>query len=478
MKETKRTFRHFKFFNRSGMQAYLEEMAKKGWLLTKVTELSWHFRRIKPAKLHFSVVFFPQASIYEAETSEQQQQFHEFCAHTGWKLAASNAQLQFFYNEAENPVPIETDAVLEVENIHKSVKKLFLPGYYGELFLSLLNLIVLSVQGLKAPISILSSNGNLLYFLCWFLVVVLSLTEITGYTRWYKKARKTAETENSFKEPNGHPEHMLFIIPTLLLGIGFFVADKADRHTALFSAFAVAGLILFIAIVGVLLFLGTMTVLKKCNAPVGVTRIISPLVCGLGCLVLFVLFIVLFVDTLVKTPLQKAKEEAATYEYNGHTFYAYRDTLPFTVSDLRETGYTEYSRRCSTRESFFLAVTEAYERPRYDALSEPGLNYRILRIKTPFLYEYCLDALLTEIAHNYGTPEPEIPDWAQAISIPADPWGADKAYQLFLGGEPQNRYILCYDEAIVEINIDWEADEAAVGKINHTLTSVLSDSMN
>ena len=475
MKETKRTIRYFKFYNRKGMQAYLEEMAAKGWLLTKVTELFWQFRRIEPAKLHFSVVYFPQASIYDAEASEKQEQFHELCEHTGWKLAASDAQLQFFYNDADSPVPIETDAVFEVENIHKAVKKRFLPGYYGELFLSLLNSVLLVKQGLENPIAFLSSGGSLLYLLCWILVAILSLTELTGYARWYKKAKRSAEAENRFAEPNSHPEHMFFIVPILLLGIGVYVADKVESTSAVASAFAVAGGTLFIALFAVFLFFGTMHLLKKGKAPAGVTRVIAPLVCGLGCLILFVFFIT---GSLINSSTQRTKENLSTYEYNGHTLYEYQDTLPFTLSDLIHTDYTFYSRTCRTKASFLLSDTDASERPRLDAFSEPRLDYRILQVKTPFLYDYCLDTLLKELAHNFATPDPEIADWVQTLSIPAAPWGANEAYRLSLGDKPQNRYLLCYDNAIVELDLNWEPDDAAIGNIKHSLTSVLSESLN
>ncbi len=475
MKETKRTIRYFKFYNRKGMQAYLEEMAEKGWLLTKVTELFWQFRRIEPAKLHFSVVYFPQASIYDAEASEKQQQFHELCEHTGWKLAASDAQLQFFYNEAKTPVPIETDAVFEVENIHKAVKKRFLPGYCIELFLSLLNSVLLVKQGLRDPIAFLSSGGTLLYLLCWILVAILSLTELTGYTRWYKKAKRSAGEENSFPEPNSHPEHMFFIVPILLFGIGVFVADKVESTSAVASAFVTAGGTLFIAIFAVFLFFGTMHLLKKGNFPTGVTRIVAPLVCGLGCLVLFVLFIT---GSLINSSSQKSKENLSTYEYNGHTLYEYQDTLPFTLSDLIPTDYTFYSRRCSTKASFLLSDTDASERPRLDAFSEPRLDYRILQVKAPFLYDYCLDALLKELAHNFATPDPAVPGWEQTLSIPAAPWGANKAYRLSLGDTPQTRYLLCYDNAIVELDLNWEPDDAAIENIKQAISSVLSDSGN
>lgn len=478
MKETKRTIRFFKFYNRSGMQSYLEEMAAEGWLLTKSTELFWHFRRIEPAKLHFSVVYFPGASIYDAEASEKQEQFHDLCAHTGWELAASNGKLQFFYNDAENPVPIETDAVFEVENIHKSVKKQFLPGYYWELFFSLLNLVFLTTQYRMDPLIFLASGGSLLYFLSWTLVGILSLAEILRYTFWYKKARKSAETENHFKEPNGHPEYMLFIIPILLFGIGVFLADKLDRSVAVASAFAIAGCTLFIGLFGAFLFFATIRLLKNRKTATKVTRTVSHVVLWFGCFLMFVLLAGALTKFLFETPTRKSRETAVSYEYNGHTFYIYQDTIPFTISDLTQTDYTEYSRRCSTKSSFLLSYLEASERPRYDALSEPELNYHILQIKAPFLYEHCLEAMLADFAHNYGTPAPESPDREQALSVPAAPWGANKAYRLSIGDELQNRFLLCYDTAIVEIDFDWEADDAAIEKIKSTVTSVLSASAN
>ena len=47
-------------------------------------------------------------------------------------------QMQVFYNENENPVPIETDPMLEVENIHRSVKKTVLVSYFLMMFFGLL----------------------------------------------------------------------------------------------------------------------------------------------------------------------------------------------------------------------------------------------------------------------------------------------------------------------------------------------------
>ena len=116
MRETKRRIPQFAFYDKTGIQTYLEKQAEQGWMLQKIS-FGWVFRRIEPGKLHFFVTYFPGKSVFEPDGSEKQKRFREFCEHTGWKLAATNEQMQIFYNEAKDPVPIETDAVMEVTKI-------------------------------------------------------------------------------------------------------------------------------------------------------------------------------------------------------------------------------------------------------------------------------------------------------------------------------------------------------------------------
>ncbi len=68
--------------------------------------------------------------------------------------------------------------------------------------------------------------------------------------------------------------------------------------------------------------------------------------------------------------------------------------------------------------------------------------------------------MIQNIAHNIGTPDPMPYAWIQVRTTDASPWGADTAYQLFLGGEPQERYLVCYENAIVEIDFDWDVTTA------------------
>lgn len=116
MRDTKRRMEFFSFYDHTGISAHLERMAERGWLLEKIGTLTWHYRRIEPKKLAFSVCYFAKASMYDPRPSAEQNMFYDLCAHTGWTLAAASAQMQVFYNERENPVPIDTDPALEVDS--------------------------------------------------------------------------------------------------------------------------------------------------------------------------------------------------------------------------------------------------------------------------------------------------------------------------------------------------------------------------
>lgn len=83
MKRTKRRIEHLSFFDHTGISSHLEKMAAKGWMIEKVTNTGWVYRRIEPKNIHFAVSYFPKASEFDPEISEEQKMFHDFCAHTG-----------------------------------------------------------------------------------------------------------------------------------------------------------------------------------------------------------------------------------------------------------------------------------------------------------------------------------------------------------------------------------------------------------
>ena len=90
------------------------------------------------------------------------------------------------------------------------------------------------------------------------------------------------------------------------------------------------------------------------------------------------------------------------------------------------------------------------------------MSYRIVEVKASFLYDWVLEMMLEDFDHNYAYPDE--PNYVEFQKIDAAPWGAQEACQLLLGGEAQYRYLLCYEDTIIEIDLDWEptAEQMAI----------------
>ena len=58
------------FYDRTGIQAHMEQMAAKGWMLEKMSRFFWTYRRAEPKAMHFSVVYFAPASEFDCAPGE------------------------------------------------------------------------------------------------------------------------------------------------------------------------------------------------------------------------------------------------------------------------------------------------------------------------------------------------------------------------------------------------------------------------
>ena len=72
MKETKRCFADFSFYDPPAIQQKLEDMAAQGWMFHKPGRFLWTYRQITPQKLRFAVTYFPDASDFDPAPTEAQ----------------------------------------------------------------------------------------------------------------------------------------------------------------------------------------------------------------------------------------------------------------------------------------------------------------------------------------------------------------------------------------------------------------------
>lgn len=469
MKEKKRTLEIFSYYDCSRLEKHLTKMAEKGWLLESISSFLWTYRRIEPEKLTFCVCWYPKASAFDPEPSEEQQTFYDFCQHTGWVLAGAFGQMQVFYNEAPDPILIETDPVMEVDAIHRSAKRTFLPSQLVLLVLSLLNGWLFAARLLNDPVGVLASAANLFTGLCWLFIFLLEAVECGGYFLWHHRAVRAAE-QGEFLEAKGHRTFQLICLAAVGLGMVYYLVSILTSEDPMMIAIAL--LMFGVYLPGVyLLTYGIKTFLKKKKASARVNRTVTILSAFAAA---FVLFGGITWGVLFGSSRGWFAGEDETYEYHGNIFADPQDDLPLTVEELLGVNFDGYTRERTSHQSLLVAQYEAHQSPRFDTddYSEmPRLEYTITLVKASALYDLCKKGLLA------GWEDDWRPEGQKDCTIPVDPapWGAEDAYQLANQEYgPENTFLLCYKDRLVEIDFGygWEVTPKQMSLVSEKLGNV------
>lgn len=469
MKDIKRRFETYSFFDHTGIEMHLEKMAEKGWLIKKITNTGWIYRRIEPKKLLFTVTYYPKASAFDPEPTEEQKTFHEFCEHSGWILAATSAQMQIFYNEKENPIPIETDPVLELETIHNAAKKSFLPIYFVFLALAFLNGGLFISRLLGDPIGLLSSAANLLTGFSWTMLLLLCIVELGGYYLWRYKAKKAAERGEFLDTPN-HSRLQRFILFVVVIGFACWVITSimVGSHLQWF----IGVLVILYMIVLIFLVNAIKQLLKRKKAPAGLNRTVTVVT---SFVLAFAMMVTITFVTLKAVQSGAFEKDAEKYEYRGQTWILHQDELPLTVEDLLDVKFDGYIKEQRSNESLLLGQLVIHQHPRLDTENFkeiPDLEYTITVVKAPFLYNLCKDRLLRE---QDESSDERIPEGFKNVYEVKDatPWGAQEVYQLVSQDVgPMNWYLLCYKDRIIEIRFDWEPTSEQMSVVAEKLSDM------
>lgn len=465
MKNTKFRLEPFSFYNHTEIVSHLEKMAAKGWMIQKITAFGWEYQRIEPKQIHFAVSYYPKASEFDPEPSESQKTFHDFCAHTGWKLACTSAQLQIFYNEQENPTPIETEPILELESIDKSVMKSFFPVHC-------LFLVIAAIQGglsLLAltgnPIAFLSNPAQLFTALCWALLALVCIVEMICYIRWYHRAKEAAEQGEFLKTPSTSKFQKIVIFVVIVGGLYWMLTsvihgDNLRRWLVLLMCLYM--LVLIAAVNGMKAFLKRRKVSRNMN------RVITILT---SFVLAFALMGLIFWGTANGIFSNQPAQAGAINKQGNTDWVLQQGKLPLSISDLQEVNDDLYSTDCYGDKSFLLGRFVMRQMPNLDAenfTELPNLEYTIVEVKVPALYNTCKKRLMHEV--EAGSSGLSFPRTSKDISA----WGANEVYGL---ENPESSrfthtYLLCYDHTLVEIKLNWEPTPKQMQMVGQKLGNV------
>lgn len=446
MKEMKRCFCNFSFYDQQAIQEKLEEMAESGWMLEK-TGFMWTYKRIEPKKLRFSVTYFPNASDFDPSPTEGELTKIDFCRQDGWNLVTTWGVMQIFYNEDLDAVPIETEPVMQIENICRSMKKNVLLPQAVLSGMLLWNVVIRLSQWRRDPVGELSDPFSIYSVLMFSILTLACLYEIGFYFCWSRKAKAAAQNDGVFLPVRSKPiaSWILMAVSALLLILSYTALRGPLGFVILWLC-----MVPFIIVIGNLL----KNMLKKRGVSRNVNRIVS--VCAVVLLTFLMLGLMTAAIIQGRMRFDSGKNVVDTYELYGRTREIYNDPLPLEIEELADVN-AWWSKEADHQETLLLSSTEycqyAVPTDGNDNVDERKIEYTVTEVKQDFLYDFIKRAVLNsrqdEIHDEFVFTDHYEP-------IDASVWNADDAYQLHWSESVLNTYLIFWGNHIVEIKFYWE----------------------
>ncbi len=376
----------------AAMERKLEKMAEKGWLLDEMTNWGFRYRRGEPGTVHYAVTYFPQASVYDAGPTEEQQTYADYCAAAGWEFVSNWGPLQIFRSTRVNPVPIETDESEKLQAIHKSMLKTWVLSYGMLLAVWIMNLILRFSSIKRNPLGFFSSNRDMLFigFLLFFVAYMAFF--LVDYFIWYFRSKREVERGEACLQPH---TKIRFWLSMVLLGMCVLVfaswfGDASSTGSKWILAYSLGGMTVI-----ALLCQGALTWMKRRgydrktarNTHIGLAVVLA---------VLYTAGIVPFVTRLNDAEKLREPDVEIYVDSRGHEWEIHHDELPVTLEDL---GYTVTEKDHCTyvkeeRRSPLMTQTTYEQRDCGEQGDLPYLRYWVAETEWDWLREYCLESLM------------------------------------------------------------------------------------
>jgi uncharacterized membrane protein YqhA len=451
----KRRIESFRFNDFDAIEKHLANMAQKGWHIEKITPFYWQYRRINPTVRQYTITYFAQASDFSPYPTSNQELFYDYCNECGYQLAVTWAQMQIFYTDTENSIPIETDEALKLNSIHQAMKKNFLPSTVILIVLAVFQILMQASSIRRMPIMQFSNNIYLSVIFAWSIVAISGFISLIGYFKWWRASKKATELGGACLPTKGH-RNLNRLLLLMSIGVLIWMLTTLYEEQLVWIGIASIGLITMV-ILGVNFIktkLKAAGVSKKTNMTWTVISAIVLSFVMMGLLTLFVFNCVDYHRTNQSTAV------ARTFDLpNGtkHTWYVHNDSMPLIVEQLKAIDFDNYSYEAQDSNSILLRWQQYDQRDYSFNTNIPTMNYEIVDVKYDWLFDYCFDFYLQQYVDDYAVEEGFKTNRYRKVD--ANLWHADAAYQLYFGDEPSETFLFYKDNRIVKIDYDWMPTE-------------------
>jgi hypothetical protein len=490
MKKTKKGFSSWAFYDFTGMENHLERMALKGLKLEKISLYFWEYRRIEPQSLHYSVVYMPEASDFNPKPTRGQDTFESYCNEAGWEKVAERAQMQIYCSDLDAPVPIDTDDAEKLHNIHKAMKKNFIPM---SLLLTVLMVVQLFLQSRLVkidPIGYFSSRLNLFNSVMFLGIFIGNISSLIIYLHWYRHAKKRVELGDECPKSYKINQNIYWFV--LCGGMLLFLFSDT---TFLFSPYS----LLFIVAILILVSIQVINIklrkkFKKANLSKRqiVKRSIVAII-GLTVVYVMILNVIIFWSIDHFDFRRKPVAEVTVFTNYERTWDIYKDALPLTIEEMTGTlEYPYYSYELTHKESpllsYKLAWQDTFPEPKDKELAKQlvsdayigslttlempyneakELNYRIIETPYKWLYRQALNDLFTPPGYDEILYSGNAYRYFEEIDMPL--WQAEHVYHQYTQDEADDEYIICWEGRIINIDFNWTPSQEELERAYQSL---------
>lgn len=428
MRQTKLRMECFAPFDFRGAEQHLSAMAAKGWRVERMDGTLWKYRRAEPARIHYAVTCPPDSG-----REDDRLFFEDLCETAGWEKVSDWAGMQVYASPAARPTPLETDASLLLERIHRAMKGSYLNYHWGRVSCAAFLLLGRLVEFWLTPRSFFLSNLSIGLAAACLLLLLFHAGCAAAYRVWYRRSLRAAEESGTLLPVPGwygavsRASYFWFLslLLPVLLEAGF--GDPREALRLLFMVLAV----LFVA--GAAVFL--VWLLKRGRFDQGTLTAL---------LVLAAAVVLLVFGRQQADPADLFKEpEPGEYVWNGMSWDEDPPAIPLTAEDLTGREWPHVRRYVHDRgHSLFGSETAYWEFAQAETGERCDADYDIIDVANQFVYGRIRDSLL------HGRR-----DDAWQAGDPA-PWGALAVYTDSRGGSSYGEYLVCWPGRMVRLYVN------------------------
>lgn len=435
MKDKKRRIELFSFYDHTNIEKHLEKMAAKGWMIEKIGNTFWHYKKIKPQKLSYSIVYFPKKVDEGIIVSEDRQNFIDMCTSVGWNYVINKDQMHIFCSKDENTTPIETDAQIQIECIHKFAKREIIYNYIATILLIIASFAFTGYQIWKEPVDTLTEWNPFWIYLYPFLIPFF-LYNIIEYLLWHKKAKAAAKQGEFCETKRLIKIEALCFFPIFSFSILLeFIFHLRSQYILYLIGLVVAAVILIYLFRFIQKSYSNSKSRRTINTAIGFFLLAGYVA---GAIAVFL---------ALPKPYEKVKIEipyAYGTETHTQTYYVYHDEgAPLNLEEFIQTDKRISKERFD--KNVILVEQETWTQFT-DEEDSVTLRYVITDVHFDSLYERCKNELITE-NKIYDFTETQVKDLS-----------GYETYQ----SSGLDSFVFCRDGRIVQIDFDWEPTDEQI----------------